>query len=259
MTHLDTCELMNQYRLYERQSAHEVGYHREDLGNVIRYVSNAAHGSIISDFSFEPEFMEQEITSQINFFKQHNKSFEWKVYETDLPKNIGHALEHHGFIKGEPEAFMVLDLKQAPDALFEVPIGVIKVTNKQGVDDAILVQEKVWNRNFSDHKRELINLVQFDSNSMSLYVVYRDDLPVASARITFNSGSPFAGLWGGSTLPNYRNKGCYADLLKIRAHEARSKGIQYLTIDASKMSRPIVEKLGFQFVTYTTPYEYHPI
>ena len=35
-----------------------------------------------------------------------------------------------------------------------------------------------------------------------------------------------------------------------RVQEAKARGIQFLTIDASPMSRAIVEKLGFQFMAY---------
>ena len=57
--------------------------------------------------------------------------------------------------------------------------------------------------------------------------------------------SPFASLWGGATLAPYRGRGLYTALVAVRAQEAKARGYQFLTIDASDMSRPICEKQGF--------------
>ncbi|MFC5079754.1 hypothetical protein ACFPCW_18830 [Vibrio thalassae] len=43
----------------------------------------------------------------------------------------------------------------------------------------------------------------------------------------------------------FRGKGFYSQLLNKRIAEAKSRGMKYLTIDASDMSKPIVEKRGF--------------
>lgn len=61
-------------------------------------------------------------------------------------------------------------------------------------------------------------------------------------------------VWGGSTLKAYRGKGYYSTLLHQRMNDAIKRDIQYLIIDASDMSKPIVEKYGFQFIAKTTPY-----
>jgi len=63
----------------------------------------------------------------------------------------------------------------------------------------------------------------------------------------FHECSNFASLWGGATLPQFRNQGHYSLLLSAHAHEARARGFSLLTVDASPMSRPILEKQGFQY------------
>jgi GNAT superfamily N-acetyltransferase len=85
-----------------------------------------------------------------------------------------------------------------------------------------------------------------------VYVAYADDGAASCAWITFHKESQFAGLWGGSTLEAYRGQGLYSALLVTRVQEARSLGVRYLTIDASPMSRPIVEKFGFQAISTAT-------
>jgi hypothetical protein len=77
--------------------------------------------------------------------------------------------------------------------------------------------------------------------------------PASAAWIYFHAGSSFASLWGGATLPQFRNQGRYSLLLAARAQEARARGFSLLTVDASPMSRPILEKHGFQYLATSTP------
>jgi GNAT superfamily N-acetyltransferase len=72
------------------------------------------------------------------------------------------------------------------------------------------------------------------------------------------TNSQFAGLWGGATLPQYRKMGIYTAVVAARAQEAIRRGYRFLTVDAGDMSRPILQKRGFQLLTYTTPYTWKP-
>ena len=91
-------------------------------------------------------------------------------------------------------------------------------------------------------------MMRHDSDRLSVYVAYLEGHPVACAWTVFHPGSQFASLWGGSTLAGYRGRGCYTALLASRAQEAQARGVRFLTVDASPMSRPILEKYHFQFL-----------
>jgi len=69
----------------------------------------------------------------------------------------------------------------------------------------------------------------------------------------------FARLLGGSTLPDYRKRGYYTALLVTRVREARQRGCRFLTLDASPMSRPILEKHGFQCLEFSTLCRWTPV
>ena len=71
-------------------------------------------------------------------------------------------------------------------------------------------------------------------------------------------GTPFATLWGGSTLPPWRRHGIYKGLVVHRARLAAQRGYTYLQVDATDHSRPILEGMGFVPVTTTTPYIFRP-
>ncbi|MCC6192435.1 MAG: hypothetical protein IT318_25685 [Anaerolineales bacterium] len=59
-------------------------------------------------------------------------------------------------------------------------------------------------------------------------------------------------------MPAQSGRGRYTALLAARAQEARRRGVRYLTIDASPMSRPIVARHGFTYLTNTIQFGWHP-
>jgi hypothetical protein len=91
-------------------------------------------------------------------------------------------------------------------------------------------------------------------DQISICLAYAGDEPACTAWIRFNPGRQFAELYGGATLPGQRSQGLYTTLVKARAHEAHSRGVRYLVVDASPMSQPILEKLGFIYLTSSQPY-----
>jgi GNAT superfamily N-acetyltransferase len=82
------------------------------------------------------------------------------------------------------------------------------------------------------------------------------DRPVSAARMVVYPGTGFAGLWGGGTAPQWRGRGIYRALVARRMQVAAELGCEYLQVDATDMSRPILERLGFRALSVTTPYEF---
>jgi GNAT superfamily N-acetyltransferase len=61
-------------------------------------------------------------------------------------------------------------------------------------------------------------------------------------------GDAGVNLFGGSVLPEARGRGVYRALVQARWEAAVARGTPALTVQASRMSRPICERLGFVFV-----------
>ena len=82
------------------------------------------------------------------------------------------------------------------------------------------------------------------------FVAYDGAAPVACG-CTEASGpaTPFLGLWAGAVLPTHRGRGLYRAIVAARARYARRTGYRFLTVDAGPMSRPILERLGFERLT----------
>ena len=61
-------------------------------------------------------------------------------------------------------------------------------------------------------------------------------------------GEAGVNLFGGSVLPEARGRGVYRALVQARWEAAAARGTPALTVQASRMSRPICERLGFGFL-----------
>jgi hypothetical protein len=254
---MNTQEIIKSYNQYERIEVTIPGSTKYISPEIVKMVSSAANGSHISYFNLSPADVDAAIKAELEFFTQRKSSFEWKTYDTDMPSNIGERLLAHGFEKGEPESFMVLELDSIAQ-FFDESEGVVEVTDLAGIKDAIDVQQQVWGGDMSGQLAHLIASKNEVPENISIYLVYENEKPVTSGWIVYNGDSPFAGIWGGSTLDGFRGKGYYSALLHKRINDAKARGKKYLTIDASEMSRPIVEKHGFRRLAITTPYMFDP-
>jgi GNAT superfamily N-acetyltransferase len=79
------------------------------------------------------------------------------------------------------------------------------------------------------------------------YLAFVDDEPVAAATAVFADSAVM--LVGGATLPKARGHGCYRALVEARWQDGVEHGTPALVVQAGAMSRPILERLGFELVT----------
>ena len=197
---------------------------------------------------------DEAIDTELAWFGAQGRGFEWKLYGHDRPADLKERLVAHGFSIGEDEAIMVLELADLPAALSaRHPHDVRKVVDDAGFADFAAVDAVAWAEDHESYMKEIAATFHDEPERMSIWVAYVDGKPVCSARIDFPPASPFASLWGGSTLEPYRKRGVYTAVLAARAREAVERGYRFLTIDASPMSRPIVASHGFRLLDISNP------
>lgn len=255
---MDKTELLRIYDSEHRCSADDFpGVRREISERIIRsFISDERFG-FISYSALNEEDVDAEIDAQIAYFDALDAGFEWKVYDHDRPHDLRQRLAARGFNIQEPEALMILDLEDAPDFYWKMDLPVItRVTDEEGVNAVRSMEEAVWGTDHSWLNVRILNDLRMIPHLLSVFAVYDGPRAVSAAWIYYHPPSRFASLWGGSTLAEYRGRGYYTALLAVRAREARERGFRFLTVDASPMSRPILEKHGFTFLGYSTPCEW---
>lgn len=234
---------------------------REELPGLVRYVTtdrDPAEG-FISWSDLNQENADHVIEEQIEYFRNLNAGFEWKLYDYDQPSDLSQRLLDHGFKKDEPEALMVVDINDLPDMYWSMDVSAVKrVTTPAEVDEIVRMENEVWTEDVSGFARGMKYDLEHYPDILSVFAVWQCGRVVSAAWMHYLVPTSFASLWGGSTLKEYRGRGFYSSLLAVRAREARQRGFRFLQVDASPDSQPILAKHGFRCLAYSTPYEWEP-
>jgi GNAT superfamily N-acetyltransferase len=244
--------------LYDQDQRRNVEYpdsRREVTPTVVRHIntSNTGEGNVIYSQLNESN-ADEVIREQVSYFESIGQNFEWKLYDHDRPPDLKERLQAYGFEVEEAEAIMVLDLEESAAILWQMVIADIRpILSPEKIVDVMTIEEQVWGKDFSWLGHYLSHALSNYPDQMSVYVAYIDEQPASAAWTYFPKHSQFASLWGGSTVQKFRKHGLYTALLSTRAQEAKARGVRYLTVDASPMSRPILEKFGFEMLTYSYP------
>lgn len=231
----------------------------ERVGKVVRQVSSERgwNGVVWSDL--DDSGADAAIAEQIAYFSGLGREFEWKLYGHDLPVGLGQRLRSAGFTAQPEETLMIGEVADLTlDADPPEGIRVLPVTDQAGVDLVADVHEAAFGTDSTRLRHQLLAQLTADPDSVVAVVALAGDTPVSAARMELVPGTRFAGLWGGGTVEAWRGRGIYRALVALRAREAAERGYRYLQVDALPSSRPILERLGFEPLTTTTPYLYTP-
>jgi GNAT superfamily N-acetyltransferase len=229
----------------------------ERTGGVVRQIADPLGWNGVLWSGLDAAGADRAIRAQIAYFTGLERAFEWKLHAHDEPADLGARLLAAGFRAEPVEALMIgevagLALDTAP------PDGVrlVEVTDAAGVGLAVDVHEKAFGTDGASLRHRLLARLAADPGTVVAVVALAGAEPVSAARMELVPGTSFAGLWGGGTVAAWRGRGLYRALVGHRARVAAAHGYPYLRVDASPMSRPILESLGFQALSTTTPYLY---
>ena len=236
------------------------GLSYERRGSVVRVVGQ--HRGFIDtarNVGAQGEALDSLITEQRDFFAQRGEAVEWKTRGHDEPLDLPERLLAAGFVPEERET-VVIGLAEQMAAEPVLPDGVTLRQVHESSDFARIaaMKSEVWDDDFSWVTQDLQSRVQAAPDEIVVLVAEADGRVISAAWLVFNPGTDFAGLWGGSTVREWRRRGIYRALVARRAQLACARGVRYLQVDASDDSKPILLKLGFRAVTATTPYVWTP-
>ena len=246
--------------LYDQQQRIDLKYpdmRKETLPHVVRFIRPAPGMSFIAYQRADETNLDAVIQAQIDYFAPRGLRFAWPVYEHDTPANLKERLIAHGFQPdNDPGAVMVLDAAEAPDMLLEpITIDVRRLTQPDQLDDVIRVEQDVLGGDFSWIRQRLGNHLTMP-DYLEVYIAYVDQRPACAAWVYFHLNSQFAGLYGGATIPQHRQRGLYTAVLAARVQAALRHGYRFLTTTASPLSRPILARHGFRQLTTVDDYEW---
>lgn len=238
--------------LYDRELRLEIEYpdqRKESALQLTRFVRTDEGMNSIPYSRLESYNVEAVIMEQVAYFQKLGKSFTWKVYEHDPFLELKEHLLRHGFTADELYPVMLLDNPAAAVELTApVAADVRRLVWPEQLDAVAALEAKVWGGDFSWLRRRLEAWLNWPGY-LSVYVGCVHDQPACAGWIVFHPDSQFASLYGGSTLEEFRGQGLYKAVLGARVQEALHRGRQYLILEPSAMSQPIVSRLGFEILT----------
>ena len=188
-------------------------------------------------------------------------SFEWKSRGHDLPADLGERLVAHGLVAEPLETVMI---GEASLLAVDVPLADTEdgpVVVRRILEDSDVVgdltrmleaQDSVFGNGRGPSLASA--LAELESGDSEFWIAEVGGRIVCAGRLTPVPGTEFAGIWGGSTLPEFRGRGIYRALVAARARSGMERGVRLIHSDCTDMSRPILERSGLQAVTTTTPY-----
>ncbi|HYN68196.1 MAG TPA: GNAT family N-acetyltransferase [Ornithinibacter sp.] len=180
---------------------------------------------------------------------------EWKTRGHDRAPGLHEALVAAGFVPEEQESIMMGEARLlAVDV--DLPAGVTlrTVTDEADVRAMSAMADEAFGDPVSDERAESLLHRLALRDGMELWVAEADGQMVSAGRLEPVQNTDVAGIWGGSTLVQWRGRGIYRALTAARARSALRLGKTLMHSDSTEFSRPILERSGFLRISTTTPY-----
>jgi hypothetical protein len=193
--------------------------------------------------------VEESIEAVREWFRTRNReAFSWKLGSHATPADLEARLRDHGAYEAEERRAMILE--REPPSVDGIEVRAVEsyedyVRSQEileiGFSGKLTAQERAAAREglparFADYR---------DHPIRRRYLAFIDSRAVAAANAMRTSESALA-LAGGVTLPEARGRGAYRALVRKRWDDAVAAGTPALVTQASAMSRPILEYLGFR-------------
>lgn len=173
---------------------------------------------------------------------------EWELGESCEPRDLVDRLLALGLHRDEREPVatgMVLRGRPA----FEVPGDV--TARRVASPDELRSARELQRAAFDDDRplvpAEVAADFELEGVDGSTYVAFVDGRPAGAAYAAYTPWALI--LFGGATAEWARGRGAYRALVAARASDAARRGTPSLVTHAGRMSRPILERLGFEPIT----------
>jgi hypothetical protein len=204
--------------------------------------------------------LDELIARQVQVFADRRGSFEWKLHAHDRPADLAERLIAHGFVPDDQETVLIASVDDVTGEVGALDGASLReVSERDDLDRIGAMEEAIWHDGRAGWLADsLENEQAVDPQAIAIVVAESTEDVVCAGWVRFVSGTDFATLWGGGTLPGWRRRGIYRAVVTYRANLAAEREFRYLQVDASSESRPILERMGFIAVTTTTPFSWTP-
>ena len=242
-----------------RRNASVAGCARKQTAQSSRYSTASGSLRYVMWHQFSADATDHCIIEEIAAATGSVEALMWKVYGHDAPTNLRERLLAHGFADHDPCTLMVAPVARVIAELGDPPnhITVRQLREASEFDAYQEIWDSVWptapNARYVNDYRTLA--ADRDPGVVFFAGFSSSHEPVTSGYLFHAPGSPFALLCGGATKTTWRNQHAYSAMLIARTKCALERGANYLSVEASPQSQPILERLGFERLSTLLFYE----
>ena len=179
----------------------------------------------------------------------------WWIGTSSTPSDLIDRLQRHGFVPDErpgwePHATALVLGSEPPGA---EGIEARRVESYEEYRLASEISHTAFGSDEHDHAEwEAIAESRYEAeragHAPRSYIAFLDGRAVGSAAALVEADLPAVLMIGGGVLPAARGSGVYRALVRARWDDAVANGTPALCTQAGSMSRPILERLGFEVV-----------
>jgi GNAT superfamily N-acetyltransferase len=223
---------------------------KEDLGDCIVVDNGIPYPALRAahQIRFGDDVVERREAVREWFRNRGREQFTWWIGASATPADLEHRLSELGAAPFVDEPLLAsMALAKTPPAVEGIDIRLV-----ESFEDFVRAREIAWDASsFTEEQRETARAVlrerwrfRQEAGDSALYLAFVDGRAVACGDVVFVPGAGF--LCGAATLPEARGRGAFRALVRARWDEAVRRGAPALLVGAGKMSRPILERIGFQ-------------
>jgi GNAT superfamily N-acetyltransferase len=205
------------------------------------------HSATVQRVRLGEDEVEPAVDEIRTFLRERGRAgAEWELGESCTPPDLVPRLATLGIQADEHEPVAVGMVLHGP--LAEGPPRGTFARRVTSVDELVAAR-RIQNESFGEDPDQVSieeARTDFEVEGVvgSTFLAFVDECPAAAGYASYTPLGLL--LFGGATLPSLRGRGAYRALVAARAHEAAQRGTPVLVTHAGQMSRPILERLGFE-------------
>ncbi len=198
--------------------------------------------------SDDPSYIDKKIDEMVAFFRSRNIDFGWTTGPSTRPTQLHLMLEAHGFSYSDSTTGMAIDVQNLNERIF---VNTELVITEVEDLDSLMVLRSIEISGFGASETAAQNYYEAHANTgfgegtpWHHYIGWLHGQPVAIVSLLFHAG--VAGIYGVTTIPQYRRQGVAATMTSHTLHEACRRGYRIAILSPSEMSDALYRRIGFQ-------------
>jgi ribosomal protein S18 acetylase RimI-like enzyme len=196
---------------------------------------------IKSNFSTD---IENHLNTIINNYNQNQVPFLWRVWNQDIPEELGSLLLEKGAVQISDCALMAIDLETYHPMSEPLPDLKIKtIRTSQHALDFSACCSSVFKFPILLSKT-ISEIIRKQDQNIESFVGYIEGTPVATGTIFYSNG--VAGIYNVTTLPAFHGRGIGVEMMTTMLLKAKLDDIKTTILHATSAGIRLFEKLGFQ-------------